>query len=300
MKLNMIVGTMAVFLFLLGGHAAAQLRPLAQSGPRAGAEIRASALTTSSIQASCGGDRQSALTFAQAAIAADPSDPWGYYVRGSALLALRHVEDTATSFHDAELRFPSSDPWGTSVAIWGQANTFSEAIRCHDAAPIYQRYAAFVEHLDPAAAAMARAYAKKECAPPAAPRYSAAEIDSINLEIAGHHERALEQADAAIRAAANDAWGYYLRGDALGSLGRVDEAVTAFQAAERRFSAAEPWEKSIAIWGQAFALKNAGRCPEGAPIFERYAAFVEARDPAAAALAREYARQSCVPLRASH
>ncbi len=294
-----IVTIQAVALFL-AGHAAAQLRPEPQSGFRSAAEVRASESTTASIQAAGAGDRQHALSFAQEAIRADADDPWGYYTRGSAQLALRQVNDAINSYHAAEQRSPDSDPWGRSVAIWGQANALSEAIRCQEASPIYERYAAFVQKLDQAAATRARDYAKKQCAPSSGPSYSAIEIDSINTEISGNHERALELAQAAVRANPDDGWAYYLQADALVSLHRVDEAVAAFRQAEQHFAASATWEKSIAIWGQANALKDAGRCTESGPIYARYASFVEARDPDGAAMGRDYAQRTCVPLRTGH
>lgn len=78
-------------------------------------------------------------------------------------------------------------------------------------------------------------------------------------------------------------------GDAAGALALADQAVAE--------DADDPWGRSIAIWAQADALKEAGRCDEASPIYLRYAQYVEARDPEAAAMGRRYALKHCVPLR---
>jgi len=116
---------------------------------------------------------------------------------------------------------------------------------------------------------------------------------SAEAELAGDHDKALRLADDAIKADPKNPWAYYDRGDALGALRRTDEAVVAFHDSERRYSEAEVWGKSIAIWGQANALGQAGRCEEASPVFERYAVLVEAVDKGAAQLARQYAKH-CV------
>lgn len=115
--------------------------------------------------------------------------------------------------------------------------------------------------------------------------------DSAQAEVAGDHDKALKLADKAIRTDPKNPWATYDRGDALSALRRPDDAVVAFQQAEQRYGNAEMWGKSIAIWGEANAFSQVGRCQEAVPIFDRYATFVEAVDKAAAALARQYAKQ---------
>jgi tetratricopeptide (TPR) repeat protein len=117
--------------------------------------------------------------------------------------------------------------------------------------------------------------------------------ESVKADIAGDHEKALRLAEDAIKADANDGWAHYDRGDALASLKKVDEAVAAFHDAERRFPETDPWGKSVAIWGQANALAQAGRCQEAGTHYERYAVFVERIEPSAAGQARKVAKQ-CV------
>jgi tetratricopeptide (TPR) repeat protein len=116
---------------------------------------------------------------------------------------------------------------------------------------------------------------------------------SVEAQLSGDSAKALALAEKAIQSDPNDPWGYYNRGDALRGLRRTDEAVSAYRDAEQRF-AADAWGKSVAIWGQANALAEDGRCQEAAPTYERYARFVERLDSSAAALARQYARD-CVP-----
>ena len=83
---------------------------------------------------------------------------------------------------------------------------------------------------------------------------------SATADMAGEYEKALQLADKAIRADSKEAWGYYARGDALASLRRVDEALAAFRRAEQLFPTADGWGRSIAIWGEANVLRQAGRC----------------------------------------
>jgi tetratricopeptide (TPR) repeat protein len=264
------VAVVSGITWCFAGSALAQLQPAPQVGPRTEAEVAASEFTTGAIAAEAAGERESALALSQVAIHANPNGEWGYYVRGDALLALGRVDDAISSFLAAERRCRDTDPWARSVAIWGQANALSEARPCRDATASYERYAGFVADLAPEAATMALAASKRRCVPLVAAPYS--QLDP--------------------------AWEYYRRGDALVTSRRFDEAVASYREAELRLPESELWGKSIAIWGQANALKEAGRCAEAAPIYERYAEFVEPRDPQAAELGRRYAKKRCVPVRA--
>ena len=78
-------------------------------------------LTTQSTEAEIAGDHARALALADDAIKADPNDPWGHYDRGDALMTSHRTDEAVAAFHEAERRFPDSDTWGRSVAIWGQA-----------------------------------------------------------------------------------------------------------------------------------------------------------------------------------
>jgi tetratricopeptide (TPR) repeat protein len=116
----------------------------------------------------------------------------------------------------------------------------------------------------------------------------------VKAEIAGDAEDALKWAGAAIEANPNDPWGYYDRADALVQLKRTDEAVSSFREAEKHFSnERERWGRSIAIYGQAHALAEVGRCDEARSAYERYATTVEKADAPAADMARRYSKE-CV------
>jgi len=291
-----ILGSCA-FLFASSTAAggSAQLKPRAQIGAQSHALVRASAQITRSIQSELSDDHQQALVAADQAVRADPSDPWAYYVLGDALVSMGRTDDAIAAFRDAERRFGDSDQWGTSLAIWGQANALDQVGRCKDAAAAYERYAAFAERRDPAGAQLARAQAK-QCVPPVPARYSSLDNQAASFEAVGNPKRSLELADQAIHTDQNDGWAQYLRGDALVSLRRFDEALASFKQAERTLPRDYVWERSVTIWGEANALREAGRCTEASPIYERYAAFVAGQDPKGAALGHEYAKRRCVPL----
>jgi tetratricopeptide (TPR) repeat protein len=143
-------------LMLVVPAARAQLRPPQQTE----APGSASKYTTQSAEAQLAGDHAKALSLADEAMKADPKDPWGYYDRGNALRALHRTEEAVAAFRDAEERSPASDVWGKSVAIWGQANVYSQDGRCQEAAPLFERYAVLVEKVDTGAADLARQFSK--------------------------------------------------------------------------------------------------------------------------------------------
>ena len=156
-----IASLLSTFTLLGGSPAHAQLAPLKQ----AVAPSAADGLASESIQAELTGNHEKALQLANDAIKADPKNPWGHYDGGDALESLKRVDDAASAFRQAEQYFSDGDVWGKSIAIWGQANVLRQVGRCQDAIPIYERYASFVEKLDPDAAALARTY-EKSCARP--------------------------------------------------------------------------------------------------------------------------------------
>jgi len=82
------------------------------------------------------------------------------------------------------------------------------------------------------------------------------------------------------------AWLDYERAAAFSGLRRTDEAVEVFKRAELRFrDAGDDAGHSVAIWGRARALYQAGRCAEARSAYEEYAAFVRQADPGAAEMA---------------
>jgi tetratricopeptide (TPR) repeat protein len=100
---------------------------------------------------------------------------------------------------------------------------------------------------------------------------------------------ALLRADRALAAAPDNAWGHYQRAIALQRLRHTDEAVTAYREAEARFGDAR-WAKSIAIYGRARTLDEAGRCHDARAAYDDFATLVESTDPNAAEMARSYAQ----------
>jgi Flp pilus assembly protein TadD len=132
----------------------------------------------------------------------------------------------------------------------------------------------------------------KQSGPPSAADTLAGQAAAA--EIGGDYEKALQLADKAIKADPKEAWSYYVRGDALASLRRVDDSVVAFRQSEQLFPAADIWGRSVAIWGSANVLRQVGRCQDASAILERYASFVEQFDSEAAAFAHKTEKE-CVP-----
>jgi len=114
-------------------------------------------------------------------------------------------------------------------------------------------------------------------------------------DIQGNPRQAVALADQAIRADGHNPWPHYNKGMALAELGETDAAIASLYAAEQRFVPADRWGKSIAIYGRAHALSQAGRCTEAVQAFAEYASFVGKDDPQAAYLARRYAMDCKAP-----
>lgn len=108
-------------------------------------------------------------------------------------------------------------------------------------------------------------------------------------DMKGQPQQAVELANQGIRADPHNPWPYYDKGMALAETGETDAAIAALYAAEQRFSASDRWGKSIAIYGRAHTLGQAGRCTEAVQAFAEYATFVGKDDPQSAAMARRYA-----------
>ena len=143
-------------VFASGSVAVAQLRVPQQVSPPG----RASELGERSVAAELGGNHDQALSLADQAIKADPNEAWGYYDRGVALKSLGQTDNAVAAFADAERRFPQSDLWGKSIAVWGQADALNRSGRCSEASSVYERYATLVEGVDAEAAALGHHFAK--------------------------------------------------------------------------------------------------------------------------------------------
>jgi tetratricopeptide (TPR) repeat protein len=100
--------------------------------------------------------------------------------------------------------------------------------------------------------------------------------------VAGQPAEALIGADAAIRAAPRSAWAHYHRAAALTDLRRYDDAIASYERAGPFFPKEDVWGRSVALWGRARTLREAGRCDEAKSAFNEYIALVAARDQGAA------------------
>jgi tetratricopeptide (TPR) repeat protein len=108
-------------------------------------------------------------------------------------------------------------------------------------------------------------------------------------DMQGNPRHAVELANQAIRADPRNPWPYYDKGMALAQVGETDAAIAALYAAEQRFQPSDRWGHSVAIYGRARALSQAGRCTESVQAFAEYANFVGKDEPQSAAMARRYA-----------
>jgi hypothetical protein len=113
---------------------------------------------------------------------------------------------------------------------------------------------------------------------------------AANALAAGRTAEAAVLAEQATSGDGLNPWGHYRRAAALSDLHRTDEAIEEFKLAEQAFSAVDARGQSLALYGRANTLAQAGRCKDARPVFEEYAKLVEPKDPTSAAQARTYAR----------
>ncbi|HEY1690579.1 MAG TPA: hypothetical protein VGG39_00370 [Polyangiaceae bacterium] len=91
-----------------------------------------------------------------------------------------------------------------------------------------------------------------------------------------------------------DGWLDCDRGAALVALNRTDEALVAYRSAETRFDRTRNLDGARkAMWGEARAYAEVGRCGEARSAYRRYEAASRTERPADAQLAASYA-QLCV------
>jgi tetratricopeptide (TPR) repeat protein len=117
---------------------------------------------------------------------------------------------------------------------------------------------------------------------------------AATADMQGKPQQAVELANQGIRADPRNPWPYYDKGMALAEMGETDAAIAALYAAEQRFQPSDRWGRSVAIYGRAHALSQAGRCTEAVQAFAEYANFVAKDEPQSAAMARRYA-MDCKP-----
>ena len=126
-------------------------------------------------------------------------------------------------------------------------------------------------------------------AEPSTPQSAALTTRAAIADMNGNPEQARDLANQAIRANPRDPWPYYNKGMALAELGEIDAAIAALYAAEKHFAPTDRWARSVAIYGRAHALRQAGRCVEAVQAYSEYASFVGKDDPVSATMARRYA-----------
>jgi tetratricopeptide (TPR) repeat protein len=116
---------------------------------------------------------------------------------------------------------------------------------------------------------------------------------SATAGMKGNAQESLKLADRGIRANSKDPWPYYDKGMALARVGEINGALAALLAAEQHFAAGDRWGRSVAVFGRAHTLAEAGRCDEARAAFQEYMSLVRG-DPEAVALASRYSRD-CRP-----
>lgn len=109
--------------------------------------------------------------------------------------------------------------------------------------------------------------------------------------IDGNYEEALEITSEGLAMAPDDPWLLYNRGIALAELGRIDEAVAAFDRAETGFPPDDLWARAVTAWRRAYALERVGRCELAELAWEDYQDLVRQADPASARMAERRARE---------
>jgi tetratricopeptide (TPR) repeat protein len=231
------------------------------------------------------GRNASAVANADEAAARAPRNGWPLYERGAALSAMGRTDEAVEAFRGAEQRF--GDWSNKSLAIYGRARALDDAGRCEGARTAYDEYAALVRDRDPARADAAMDVAK-QCRPRASENPLSVQV--AQAVSAQQWDRAVALSGTATPEQSKDPWLQYQRALALAGLRRTDEAVSAFDLAAASFPKDDVRGRSVALYGKARALVDAGRCASAARAYEDYARLVKDADPDSAKLARDYAR----------
>lgn len=234
------------------------------------------------------GDYTHALDLATHAVVAYPKAAWPEYDRAVALKHLGRTDEAVLAFARVEDN-PSAGAL-KAAAIFGRARALDAAGRCEAAHIAYDKYAALVAPTNSEAARIASEDAR-ECYPHAKPDPVLSKAASAL--IAGDYTTVLGLTEMPATDEKGRPWLDYDRGSALAGLGKTDDAVAAFRRAETEFGGSRRWEQSIAIWGAANALDNAGRCSEAKKEYARYAALMRPHDTAAADMAERFA-DACI------
>jgi Flp pilus assembly protein TadD len=135
-------------------------------------------------------------------------------------------------------------------------------------------------------------------AEPSTPASAELSSRAATAEMKGDPQDSLKLADQAILVNARDPWPYYDKGMALARVGDVNGAVASLLAAEQHFAPGDQWGRSVAVFGRAHTLAEAGRCEEARAAFQEYMSIVRG-DPEAVALASRYSRDCRPPAAAA-
>lgn len=262
-------------LAVLASNAACMSRAPTSSTTVTSAELSARAASEAAQLATAGAYTR-ALQLADRAVSLAPENPWAHYDRAIALRQLERTAEAVAAFREAEARFGFEDDaegrWGKSIAIYGRARALDDAGTCDAARAAYHEFAAFVESWNPRAAEMARSYAQ-HCGTTNPSTRDTSDVSTA--VVAGEYERALNEANRMLAAPENmspDPWLQYNRAVSLAELGRTNEAVASFEAAETFFeNEKDAHGRSLAVYGRARALDNAGRCVAARSAYEDYA-----------------------------
>jgi Flp pilus assembly protein TadD len=234
-------------------------------------------LTSAELQTSYRGSQESArairegrfvqaLALADRALLVAPTNAWAMYDRAVALHHLGETDASVEAFRAAEVAFRERANKG--LAIYGRARVFADAGRYSEAHGAYDDFARMVRSFDPQGADLAIAYGK-DCRSHEAAPADPVVAEATSALMRGDYTHVISAAET-VRGEARSPWLDYDEGRALAALGRTDEAVRMLRRAELGF-VGDRWAESVAIWGRALALDEAGRCDDARRAYDEYA-----------------------------
>ena len=120
---------------------------------------------------------------------------------------------------------------------------------------------------------------------PAKREASGLDTEAASALMKQDYGRALELATQASRTDPSDPWSHYTQAQALANLQRVDDALREYNAALERYLPEDIWGRSVALYGRALTLDQAGRCKDAQAAYDEYVQLVQPVDPQAAQVA---------------
>jgi tetratricopeptide (TPR) repeat protein len=145
-----VLGVVVVGLAASVGTAAWAAPP--QPAARPTAQVSS---VTAAAEALTRGESLEALTRADEALRADPSNAWAHYNRAAALAGLNRIDEALAAYDAAASKFAASDKRGRSLALWGKAHLLYRTGRCQEATQAFGEYTKFVGSSDPQATELA-------------------------------------------------------------------------------------------------------------------------------------------------